>query len=240
VSTREHQTNASPRKSRRRRLALLVALAVIILPVAVVGLTNWLIVRAARPHILPLDALPECQVAIVLGAGVWRDGTPSSILRDRLDAGIELYRAGRVRKLLLSGDHGQKHYDEVNAMRRHILAAGVPAGDVFLDHAGFSTYESMYRAREVFRVRRAIVVTQRFHLARAVYTARQLGLDAWGYAADRRRYAAAARNALRETLARCKAAFDVLLLEPRPRFLGSPHPITGSGLSTWDTGKPGT
>jgi SanA protein len=123
-------------------------------------------------------------------------------------------------------------------MRRHILAAGIPPEDVFLDHAGFSTYQTMYRARDVFGVETAIVVTQRFHIARAVYTARRLGINAWGYEADRRRYPAARRNAIREALARCKAAAELRVLKPRPRYLGKPHPITGSGLSTWDEEMP--
>lgn len=219
---------------------LWILIAIAAAPTLGILLANVLMIRAARPHIKALDELPHCQAVIIPGAGLWRDGRPSAILRDRLDTGIELYQAGLVDKLLLSGDHGREDYDEVNAMRRHILEAGVPPEDIFLDHAGFSTYETMYRARGVFQVKTAIVVTQRFHLARAVYTARQLGLDAWGYRADKRLYRGAIRNALRECLARVKGAATVLLLKPKPRFLGEPHPITGSGLSTWDMERPDT
>ena len=214
-------------------MAVLIALFVV-LPATAVALVNWLMVRAAGPHLGSLDQLPHAQAAIVLGARVWQGGTPSATLADRIDGGIALYQAGLVDKILLSGDHGQHTYDEVNAMRRRVLDAGVPPADVFLDHAGFSTYQTMYRARDVFEVKTAIVVTQRFHLARSVYTARQLGLDATGYAADRRRYRNAAKNAIRETLARCKAAAEVLVLRPKPRYLGDAIPITGDGRATWD------
>ena len=203
------------------------------LPLLVV-VPNWWIARAARPAIKAADALPECQVAIVLGAGLRPDGSPSPTLTDRLETGIELYRAGLVAKLLLSGDHGQHTYDEANAMRRYVLEAGVPKHDVFLDHAGFRTYDTLYRARDVFGVERCIVVTQRFHLARAVYTARVLGLEAWGCAADRRRYAAARRNAVREALARVRAFLDLHVRKARPRYLGPTIPITGDGRATWD------
>lgn len=214
-------------------LAILALLAVGT-PVLLLALPNAWIVRAAAPYIGSIDGLPHCQVAVVLGAGLRPSGEPSPVLADRLEAGIELYRAGRVDKLLLSGDHGQHTYDEVNAMRRHMVDAGIPPDDVFLDHAGFRTFDTMYRARDVFGVERAIVVTQRFHLARSVYTARALGIEAWGYAADRRRYAYARRNALREILARARAFLDLHLRSTRPRYLGPPIPITGDGRATWD------
>jgi len=197
-------------------------------------LPNLWVVGRARQHIRPIDELPPCQVAIVLGAGLRPGGEPSATLTDRLEAGIELYRAGTVKKLLLSGDHAQHTYDEVNAMRRYALDAGIPRQDVFLDHAGFRTYDTMYRARDVFLVERCIVVTQRFHLARSVYIARQLGLDAWGCAADRRRYAFARRNAVREVLARVRAFLDLHVRKARPRYLGPEIPITGDGRATWD------
>lgn len=204
------------------------------MPCLLIVLPNARMLRGARPYIQPLETLPRCQVAIVLGAGVRLGGEPSATLADRLAAGVELYRAGRVRKLLLSGDHGQRSYDEVNAMRRYVLEAGIPKEDVFLDHAGFRTFDTMYRARDVFGVERCIVVTQRFHLPRSVYTARALGLDAWGYAADRRRYAYARRNAAREALARVRAWLDLHVRRTRPRFLGPAIPITGDGRATWD------
>ncbi len=221
--------------SRRKRALIIAGIALVLLPVAFILVANAMVTGGARAWIKPQAELPACQVAIVLGAGVRADGSLSAMLEDRVATGVELYKAGKVRKLLLSGDHGRMAYDEANAMRRHVLAAGLPPEDVFLDHAGFSTYETMYRARDVFQVKDAIVVTQGFHLARAVYTARQLGLDAWGCEADKRSYATAARSTVREWLARCKAVVELHLTQPKPRFLGPAIPITGDGRASWDT-----
>jgi len=220
--------------SRHASMLALAFLVPLLATLLLAAAANLIVGRGGRRGIPPRAELPPCQVAIVLGAGVRPDGSPSAMLEDRLATGVELYRAGKVKKLLLSGDHGRVNHDEANAMRRFVLAAGLPSQDVFLDHAGFSTYETMYRARDVFLVRDAIVVTQRFHLPRAVYTARALGLAAWGCEADRRPYLTATRSAAREWLARCKALLELHLTRPRPRFLGPTIPITGDGRATWD------
>jgi vancomycin permeability regulator SanA len=165
----------------------------------------------------------------VLGAGVRPDGSLSPFLSDRVDAAVELHRLGRVRHLLMTGDNGRRDYDEVSAMRRAAVARGVPAGDVTLDYAGFSTYDSCYRAREVFGVRSAVVVTQAYHLRRAVYTCRSLGLDAVGlglpdwevgrYRGSMPRYQA------REVLATYAALWRLHVTRPAPRYLGPAEPI---------------
>jgi SanA protein len=180
------------------------------------------------------EQAPAAEVAIVLGARVHPDGTPYPMLADRLDTGIALYKLGKVKKLLLSGDHGTTHYDETNAMRKYVLARGIPEEDVFMDHAGFSTYDTMYRARDVFQVTTALVVTQGFHLDRAVYTARRLGLEATGVPADIQVYSNEFKYTVRDWLARCKALLDLSLLHPLPRFLGPQIPITGDGRATVD------
>lgn len=180
-------------------------------------------------HVVPAAQAQPADAALVLGAYVYPDGTPSAMLADRLDTALDLYRAGKVRKLLLSGDHGRTDYDEVNAMRRYLEQRGVPEPDIFMDHAGFNTYASMYRARDVFRVRRVLVVTQRFHLTRALYLARQLGLQAEGVEADRRPYTD--YYEVREMAARVKAFLDVQL-GTRPDFLGPAIPISGDGRAT--------
>lgn len=167
---------------------------------------------------------------LVLGASV-RGDTPSKMLRDRLDAGIALYRAGVAPKLLLSGDNGQVYYNEVEVMRKYALEAGVPAEDIFLDHAGFSTYESMYRAGAVFEVEKAVVVTQGYHLYRALYDARGLGVEAAGVASDQESYAGQDYRDLREVAARIKDFFMVLA-KPEPTYLGEAIPIGGDGRST--------
>jgi SanA protein len=155
------------------------------------------------------------------------------MLADRVKAAEQLYRAGKVDKLLLSGDHSRVDYDEVGAMRKILLADGVPAQDIFTDHAGFDTWDSAQRARRVFDVRSAIVVTQRFHMARALYDARRAGLQVTGYDADLRSYGKVmAKLQLREAAARVKAFGDAVT-GAQPKFLGRQFPITGDGRPTW-------
>jgi vancomycin permeability regulator SanA len=168
-------------------------------------------------------AVPREQVALVFGAGVRPDGRLSRMLADRVTAAVDLYVQGRVDKLLMSGDNSHAEYDEVTAMKRYAVERGVPEDDITLDYAGFSTYESCYRARAIFGVTRVILVTQRYHLPRAVYTCRQLGIDAVGIGtADWGVY----RETLllnytaREVLATLKALVDVHLTRPLPTFLG--------------------
>lgn len=169
----------------------------------------------------------DWQCALVLGCAAYADGTPSPMLRDRLDAGIALYDAGIVPKLLLSGDHGQVEYDEISAMYNYCLQAGVPDEDIFLDHAGFSTYDSVYRAQSIFCVERMIVVTQTYHEFRALYTAERLGITAVGVSSDQASYSGAAYREVREVLARAKDLFKVLFKAP-PVYGGEEIPITGS------------
>jgi SanA protein len=224
------------KRSRKRRIvfwSLISAGIILVLLVAALLVSNLVMTRSAASHIVrtPNEA-PHAQAAIVLGAKVSADGTPSDMLVDRLETGIKLYKLGKVDKLLLSGDHGQVDYDEVNAMLKYVLARGVPDQDVFTDHAGFDTYDTMYRARDVFQVKTAIVVTQKFHLARAVYLARRLGLQATGVVADIQSYPNEWRFALREWPARVKAFMQVNITHPLPRFLGPVIPIEGDGRAT--------
>ena len=221
-------------RHRRVRLCVIAAAACATLgALGIVAINGWILVTA-RPvrHETP-GSVPQAQAAIVFGALVYRDGTLSWVTRDRVDAGIALYKAGRVQKLLISGDHGRTGYDEVNAMRSHALDAGVPAEDIFMDHAGFSTYDTVARARRVFKVQSAVLVTQRFHLPRALWLARRCGIEASGYVADQRRYRTRRRMALREAAARAKD-FVKGLIRPDPTFLGNPLPITGDGRRTVD------
>ena len=226
-----------PRFNIKRRPLLWTIVAVIVLVIlallVVVLVTSLVITSSAGPHIVKsVQDAPKAKVAIVLGALVYPDGTPSPMLADRLTTGVALYKAGKVQKLLLSGDHGQTTYDEVNAMRKFCLAQGVPDQDIFMDHAGFDTYETMYRARDVFKVTDCLVVTQGFHVPRAVYIARTLGLDATGVVADLRPYPNEWRFSLREWPARVKAYFQLHVTHPKPRFLGPVIPIDGDGRAT--------
>jgi vancomycin permeability regulator SanA len=199
----------------------------------------WVHVRTTAHRFRTADQVAPAQTVIVLGASVYRDGRPSDMLRDRLDTALDLYRAGKVRKILLSGDHGRRAaYDEVVVMRRYALAHGAAPADLFADHAGYTTYDSLVRAKRIFAVESAVIVTQGFHLARAVYIARAAGLSAVGLAADRRRYRSSAYQHVRETFARGKAFVEVVL-GASPSQLGPVTPITGDGRATWDRDRPG-
>ncbi|WP_438962622.1 SanA/YdcF family protein [Nonlabens sp.] len=175
--------------------------------------------------------LEPAYVGLVLGASVRPDKSLSTILQDRVDSALELYKKGLIKRFLLSGDHGQSDYDEVNAMKNYLTSKGVSDEDIFLDHAGFDTYDSMYRAREVFKVDTAIVITQKFHLPRAIYVGRKMGLELQGYVADKREYTGNAHFTRREWLANIKAWIE-LNIEKKPTYSGNAIPITGdSGLS---------
>ncbi len=226
-----------PRFIRKRRWRIFWSIvAAVVIVVVLLGclvlVTNLIIVRSADPHIVKSAAdAPKATCAIVLGALV-SNGAPSGPLADRLNTGIALYKAGKVQKLLLSGDHGTTTYDEVNVMRTYCLDRGVADQDIFMDHAGFDTYETMYRARDVFKVTDCLVVTQDFHLPRAVYIARRLGLNATGVRTAPWTYGGEWRFSLREWPARVKAFFQVDVTHPKPKFLGPAIPITGDGRAT--------
>ena len=173
----------------------------------------------------------EADCILVLGCGVKEDGSPTPMLRDRMKTGIQLYQSGAAPKLLLSGDHGRENYDEVGVMREMALEAGMPAEDIFMDHAGFSTYDSISRAVRVFQAKKAVIVTQRYHLYRALYSAQHLDLEARGYAADLREYTGQTGREIREILARDKEFFK-LLVKPDPQYLGEAIPVTGDGTVT--------
>lgn len=172
---------------------------------------------------------PEC--IMVLGASINPDGTPSPMLEDRLEAGIELYNRGVAPKLLLTGDDGQVEYNEVEAMRKFAINAGVPEEDIFLDHAGFSTYDSVYRASYVFGVESMVVVTQEYHLYRTLHVCKKMGIEALGVGADQEVYGGQEFREIREVLARVKD-FGMGLFKPEATFLGEAIPISGSGIST--------
>ncbi len=173
------------------------------------------------------------QAALILGARVYDSGRMSPIFRDRVDTAFALYQAKRVEKLLVSGDHGQLDYDEVNAAREYLLERGVLEKDIFLDHAGFDTYDSVYRAKEIFGATSLMIVTQNFHLPRALYIADRLGIKACGQSADLQSYAGAERMETREIFARLKAFLNVKF-KSKPRFLGERIDLNSDGRISWD------
>ncbi len=202
---------------------------------AVVFGINAYVVKSVEDRIITEQTAAEISDAdciLVLGAGV-RNGAPSAMLRDRIDAGVSLYMAGASPKIIMSGDHGRKDYDEVNVMKTEAINAGVPSVDVFMDHAGFSTYESMYRAKEIFGAKKIIIVTQQYHLYRSLYIAEQLGLEAYGVAANPRRYAGATYREVREVLARNKDLVKCIF-KPEPTYLGETISVSGDGNLTND------
>jgi vancomycin permeability regulator SanA len=210
---------------------LLAGLSVVLLvPSLIVGSGLW-VREAAADHVYDVSSVPAAPVALVLGAQVYPDGTPSPFLAARLDLAKRLFDAGTVRALLVSGDHGRLEYDEPGAMRRWLVERGVPAEKVVEDHAGFDTYDSCVRARKVFGVRAAVVVTQSFHVPRAVALCRKVGIAAVGVGDDSvRRYESIWwRASLREYGAGVKATIDVATGRD-PVFLGPREPGVDDAL----------
>ncbi|OUS17070.1 hypothetical protein A9Q93_05165 [Nonlabens dokdonensis] len=190
--------------------------------------------RTSRNQIFNnVEELEPAYTGIVLGASVRPDKSLSPILQDRVDAAFLAYQNKKIKKFLLSGDHGEKNYDEVNAMKNYLNKKGVPDEDIFLDHAGFDTYDTMYRARDVFKVNSSIVFTQEFHLPRAIYLAKNMGLDVQGFIADQRDYPGSNHFARREWLANIKAWME-LNIEKSPTYTGPVLPITGDSKLSHD------
>ncbi len=201
---------------------------------AVFGLSSHVKNHTAEKILTAEEAAKqEADCILVLGCGVRPDGTPSLMLRDRLETGAALYEAGAAPKLLMSGDHGRKEYDEVNLMKEYVMEKDIPSADIFMDHAGFSTYESMYRARDIFCAEKVIIVSQRYHLPRALYVAEKLGLEAYGVPAKEAEYRGQAYREFREILARTKD-FCTAVVQPLPKYLGEEIPISGNGDLTND------
>lgn len=224
------QKNLSPRKKR----LLIVLSAALLLALLPFGISAFVCASVRDRILTPDDAASlSADAILVLGARVWDNGNPSGILEDRLITGILAYEAGASNRLLMSGDHGQDEYDEVNVMKNYAMAQGIPSENIFMDHAGFSTYESLYRARDIFQVKTVIIVTQQYHLYRALYDAERMGLVAYGIPADLGTYAGMPYFEAREILARVKDFFYTLLM-PQPTYLGSAIPISGDGDLTND------
>ena len=218
------------------RVVLCVILALCLLSGVAMLLINHHVKVFGKSRVLtPEQAaqLSNVDCIIVLGCQVRSDGSLSDMLNDRLTQGVALYHAGVAPKMIMSGDHGRANYDEVNAMKGFAIDNDVPSEDVFMDHAGFSTYETMYRAKEIFGAQNVVIVTQEYHLYRAIYIAEELGLEAHGVSADLRTYRGQLKRDVREVLARCKD-FAMCLFKPEPTFLGEAIPVSGNGDLTND------
>ncbi len=201
---------------------------------AVLGINLW-VCRTADQILSPQEAAQwQGECILVLGCQVKSDGTPSHMLEDRLRRGVVLYESGAAPKLLMSGDHGREGYNEVGTMKQYAIDSGIASENIFMDHAGFSTYESLYRAKYIFKAERIIIVTQKYHLYRALHIADALQIEAVGVAADYRSYYGQFQRDAREVLARVKDLFTGLF-QPAPTYLGETLPITGSGDLTNDS-----
>lgn len=221
-------------KRKKRILSILSILLCVILIgcLAVAGLNLYMIHYSDSFTLSEADAaaLSDVDCILVLGCGVYQN-KPTPLLADRLDRGISLFQAQVAPKILMSGDHGRTDYDEVNVMKAYAMSSGISEEAIFMDHAGFSTYESMYRAKEIFGVQKMVIVTQKYHLSRAIYIANRLGIEAYGVASDHRQFGGQIYRDGREVLARVKDVFTVAF-KPQPTYLGDSIPISGSGLLT--------
>jgi SanA protein len=215
-------------KTRALGIALLALSALALSAALLLGTLRWWTDMRGRPHTYTPADVPARRVAIVFGAGVWPNGRLSAVLEDRVLTAVDLYRTGKVRKLLMTGDNRFVDYNEPAHMRAYALALGVPEEDIVLDYAGRRTYDSCYRARHIFGVTDAILLTQAYHLDRALFTARRLGIDAVGVPADRQPYAFIRRYWWREILATAVAWWQVTVSHPLP-VMGDQLPIFAPG-----------
>lgn len=218
------------KKKTVKKILLALLIIGVIAGIGVIG-ANAHIMSVTKNRIIPeseLKNLDDVDCILVLGCGVWDDGTPTDMLADRITVGIRAYETDISDRLLMSGDHSRENYDEVNTMKDIAVESGIDADNIFCDHAGFSTYESMYRASAIFGAEKIVIVTQSYHLPRAIYDAQQLGIEAYGVSADERTYLGQMYRDARELLARAKD-FVWCIVQPEPTFLGKRIPISGNG-----------
>ncbi len=204
----------------QRLILWLLILTILLIPLV---LNFYVRVATSKYRYKNPEDVPAQPIGIVFGAGVWEDGTPTPMLADRVQGAINLYNIGSIKKMLMTGDNSTPDYNEVKAMQEYAINRGVSVEDITLDYAGFSTYESCYRAKEIFGITQAVLVTQNYHLPRAVYTCRQLGVDAVGLGTPdwgKFRNDSMRRYSIRELLAVLKALWEVHVTRPRPTFLG--------------------
>ena len=219
---------------KKKKIGVIFIIIVILIILIILGI-NLYVKNSTKKQIVDnndYSNLNDIDCIIVLGAGIWGD-KPSPMLEDRLLQAIELYKNNVSSKIIMSGDHGKQDYDEVNTMKDFAIEKGVPSENVFMDHAGFSSYESIYRAKEIFGAKKIVIVTQKYHLYRALYIANKLGIEAYGVGADPRQYVGATYRELREILARNKD-FIKCIFKPKPTYLGDTIPVSGNGDITND------
>lgn len=202
--------------------------------IAIVLIINLYMIFSTNHRIKKQEELDykDIDCILILGAGI-RGNKPSPMLEDRLLTGIEIYDLEITKKIIVSGDHGRKNYDEVNVMKTYLIKNDIPSENIFMDHAGFSTYDSIYRTKDIFKAKKVLIITQKYHLHRALHIAKQLGLEAYGVSATKRDYFNQIQRDAREMLARIKD-FVKCLFKPEPKYLGESIPLTNNGDITND------
>lgn len=207
---------------------------IMFISVIIILLVNIYVIFLTKSKIKNIDKIDELDIdcIIVLGAGIRGNG-PSPMLEDRLLTGLELYNKNISNKIIVSGDHGRVNYDEVNVMKNYLIEQNIPSENIFMDHAGFSTYDSIYRAKEIFKVNKVIIVTQEYHLYRSLYIAKKLGIEAYGVSATKRTYGNQMKRDIREFAARIKD-FIKCIFKPKSKYLGEIIPVSSDGNITND------
>ena len=215
-----------------KKIIIILFIILLVLLILVFGI-NFYVKSSTSKKIYSVKKFKNNYDAIlVLGCGV-TNGKVSPMLKNRLDSAIKLYKNGSAKKLLMSGDHGRDNYDEVNTMKKYAIDEGVPSSDIFMDHAGFSTYDSIYRAKYIFGIEKMIIVTQKYHLYRSLYIANRLGIDSVGVKATEIKYRGDANREVREIFARDKDFFKTIF-KPKSTYMGEVIPISGDGDITND------
>lgn len=217
------------KKRNINRMIKIMIIGIIILMIAIFSL-NIYVVNSTKNEIVKEENVSNIEgvdCILILGAGIWGD-KPSPMLEDRLKEGITLYKKGTTKKIIMSGDHSREDYDEVKIMKEYAESEGVPSEDIFMDHAGFSSYDSVYRAKEIFGVQKMIIVTQKYHLYRSLYIAKKLGIEAYGIESNLRTYPGQVFREIREILARDKDYFKCIM-KPEASIMGEKISLDGSG-----------
>ena len=217
------------KKRKINRMIKIMIIGIIILMIAIFSL-NIYVVNNTKNEIVKeenVSNIDGVDCILILGAGIWGD-KPSPMLEDRLKEGIVLYKQGTTKKIIMSGDHSREDYDEVKIMKEYAESEGGPSEDIFMDHAGFSSYDSVYRAKEIFGVQKMIIVTQKYHLYRSLYIAKKLGIEAYGIESNLRTYPGQVFREIREILARDKDYFKCIM-KPEASIMGEKISLDGSG-----------
>lgn len=219
---------------KKLKLTFIIFIIIGIITVSGVFMVNWFVKLSTKDKIIEnYTNIKDADAILILGCEVKPDGSLSLMLKDRLDKGIELYKNGVATKVIVSGDHGRDDYDEVNAMKKYMIQNEVPSEDIFMDHAGFNTYDSMYRAKNIFNVNKCVVVTQKYHLYRSIYIGNALEMETYGVPAQNIKYVGQLGRDIREVLARDK---DVVkcIFKPQATYMGDTIPVSSNGDITND------